>query len=688
MMSCFWHPRGVPSEVEEDTKCAAERFLIAIQTNNEAYAQELIQQYARLDAGGTASPLYCQDREGWTPLMLAASRGAARLVGMILDAGIADANHASCAPKVNSPSGSTALHECTARAAIGSSGGCWPYLETAWLLLRAGADPFKENSKGLTAVDYANKLGNTELKTLLERKACFRGYLRMKSPAGMFGGSSGQRWTARYCVVTPRMQMDQEEQQPDKAKLACYASSSSSNPLYEEDSLGMEQVPLWLVCYLDESSCQAVSRIPLSGATVNLLPERDNPSVSGKSVLVLDKCHGVNIPGAVVSMVGSPESRKGSHIQVQAPVDNAVRKGSSVLMEFARVVNTCGGVLKRQKTTPLEPPFFTASSIVRNQDRVTLVQNAPTFSLPFKETNRHMLLPPAMPQKLNNRLPALEVAGKEATLSRPSYLPDRAARVAQANRASQYRNMPPEVHPVNARAHQSAAPRLKSPQRTLPTKHIARDSSSSSEDELVKPMEAPSRRAEAGSHQQDPRTAKTAAWLQVHSNPTADFPRVFTVPNMKPLSTLVGAAGATQPAVQKQQTAGIAPRSSASNGKHVGIKTASKQQEAAAIPLPALPGQTAKQSNPGFSGLSETGEVLWYGATNPTPHISPTVAKANTRPSKPLAAPHSRPINGIPQEGSAQAKQQKIPGQRTQLARGTAPHSKPVTTASREVGGT
>lgn len=65
-----------------------------------------------------------------------------------LESGISDVNHVSIACKLTSPRGSTALHECSARAGEDINSVNWHYMETAKLLLEAGADPFVENSKG------------------------------------------------------------------------------------------------------------------------------------------------------------------------------------------------------------------------------------------------------------------------------------------------------------------------------------------------------------------------------------------------------------------------------------------------------------------------------------------------------------------------------------------------------------
>ena len=66
-----------------------------------------------------------------------------------LEAKLADVNHASLAQKLTSPPGSTALHECAARVGEESdSPNIRHYFETAKLLLKAGANPFLENSRG------------------------------------------------------------------------------------------------------------------------------------------------------------------------------------------------------------------------------------------------------------------------------------------------------------------------------------------------------------------------------------------------------------------------------------------------------------------------------------------------------------------------------------------------------------
>ena len=53
-----------------------------------------------------------------------------------------------------------------------------------------------------------------------------------------------------------------------------------------QDSGAKERLPLWLVCYKREDSCQPICRVPLAGASVAMVSEQDAPFSSEKAVLV------------------------------------------------------------------------------------------------------------------------------------------------------------------------------------------------------------------------------------------------------------------------------------------------------------------------------------------------------------------------------------------------------------------
>jgi TonB family protein len=89
------------------------------------------------------------DRDGVTPLMLAASRGSHRVIEVLLAAG-AD-------PDAQNVKGFTALM----LAVIGK------HLEAAAVLINAGADPGAESAQGITALDLAKVTGDRAMALLV-----------------------------------------------------------------------------------------------------------------------------------------------------------------------------------------------------------------------------------------------------------------------------------------------------------------------------------------------------------------------------------------------------------------------------------------------------------------------------------------------------------------------------------------
>ncbi|KAK9831374.1 hypothetical protein WJX81_007067 [Elliptochloris bilobata] len=160
-----------------------ERLVRAVQANDGKSLSEVLSTYQRQ---GQLPPLEARGagHASWTPLILAAARGSYACLDLLLRAG------ANVQAAVGAE-GSTALHEAIGRG----------NQREALLLLSAGANPFCENNRGLTAVDVAINQKNLALVRQLEARAPFAGYLAMKVPKFM---GLGSEWKPRYIVVMPR----------------------------------------------------------------------------------------------------------------------------------------------------------------------------------------------------------------------------------------------------------------------------------------------------------------------------------------------------------------------------------------------------------------------------------------------------------------------------------------------------
>jgi hypothetical protein len=124
---------------------------------------------------------------GWTSLMVAAAAGYAECVHLLLGAG-AVVGHAD-------RWGRTALHLAAQNA----------HVTPVQMLLQAGADPFVEDCKGYTTLDFALKLdpvaNSISIVHMIEQRAHFSGWLNMK--VVRFAGFR-RIWERRYCLITPR----------------------------------------------------------------------------------------------------------------------------------------------------------------------------------------------------------------------------------------------------------------------------------------------------------------------------------------------------------------------------------------------------------------------------------------------------------------------------------------------------
>ncbi|MCA3218065.1 MAG: ankyrin repeat domain-containing protein [Pseudomonadota bacterium] len=93
------------------------------------------------------------NREGWTPLHYAASGPGVEVVALLLDRG--------AAVEARSPNRTTPLMMAAGYGAI----------DAADLLLRRGADPKARNDAGLTAAEFAARVGRDALQRRLEQAA-------------------------------------------------------------------------------------------------------------------------------------------------------------------------------------------------------------------------------------------------------------------------------------------------------------------------------------------------------------------------------------------------------------------------------------------------------------------------------------------------------------------------------------
>jgi hypothetical protein len=96
----------------------------------------------------TNQPDEVEPVKGFSPLLLAASKGYTTIVGLLLEYG---AN-----PDVKSTDGITSLHNAVYKGQV----------EIVKMLLKAGADPMIQDRLGNTADDLASKSENPQIKEL------------------------------------------------------------------------------------------------------------------------------------------------------------------------------------------------------------------------------------------------------------------------------------------------------------------------------------------------------------------------------------------------------------------------------------------------------------------------------------------------------------------------------------------
>eukprot|EP00873_Tetraselmis_striata_P026772 jgi/Tetstr1/447036/TSEL_034493.t1 len=203
-------------------KSLGERVHKLVERNEVKRLQDLLVDSATGSVAQRKAAIEHRDKQGRTPIVLAASRGSFLMTKLLVQAG-ADVNSLSNSAK----SCGGALHECAHNG----------FEAVAKLLIEVGADPYLENMRGFTALDFAIMKGFPTLVRMFENRALFSGWLSLK--VNRYHGIS-HRWKPRWVSVFSR----------------------TAHPKGNSGS----QVRLQLCCYKDFQSFKPFSRAWLDGA--------------------------------------------------------------------------------------------------------------------------------------------------------------------------------------------------------------------------------------------------------------------------------------------------------------------------------------------------------------------------------------------------------------------------------------
>lgn len=154
-----------------------------------------------------------QDADGNTPLLVACIRGHYQVAELLLQRG------ASIQIQNNRSDGGSPLHEAIYRR----------HEHIIGLLLRFRAEPFVENCKSFTPMDFACQTKNVELLRRLEVQAPWKGWLELKVPAVM--GLSTE-WKRRWVVICHRIPSPfaPANRRRTHVSLLCYKSTTETTP--------------------------------------------------------------------------------------------------------------------------------------------------------------------------------------------------------------------------------------------------------------------------------------------------------------------------------------------------------------------------------------------------------------------------------------------------------------------------
>jgi Ankyrin repeats (3 copies) len=162
-----------------------------------------------------ASFLDVQDPDGNTPLITTCIKGHFQVAELLLQRG------ASVAIQNQKSDGGSALHEAINRR----------HEHIIALLLRYHADPFVENIKSYTPVDFCCQTRQVDLLRRLECYAPWKGWLELKVPVALTLGLSSE-WKRRWVVICHRIPSPfaPPNRRRTHVSLLCYKSTHDTTP--------------------------------------------------------------------------------------------------------------------------------------------------------------------------------------------------------------------------------------------------------------------------------------------------------------------------------------------------------------------------------------------------------------------------------------------------------------------------
>ncbi|KAL4526039.1 hypothetical protein Ndes2437B_g07308 [Nannochloris sp. 'desiccata'] len=161
------------------------------------------------------SLLDVQDPDGNTPLITACIKGHFQVAELLLQRG------ASVGIQNQKSDGGSALHEAINRR----------HEHVIALLLRCHADPFVENIKSYTPMDFACQTRQVDLLRRLECYAPWKGWLELKVPVALTLGLSSE-WKRRWVVICHRIPSPfaPPNRRRTHVSLLCYKSTNDTTP--------------------------------------------------------------------------------------------------------------------------------------------------------------------------------------------------------------------------------------------------------------------------------------------------------------------------------------------------------------------------------------------------------------------------------------------------------------------------
>ena len=238
-----------------------------------------------------------QDVDTNTPLLVACIRGHYQVAELLLQRG------AGIQIQNNRSDGGSPLHEAIYRR----------HEHMIALLLRFRADPFVENCKSFTPMDFACQTKNVELLRRLESQAPWKGWLELKVPIAM---GFATEWKRRWVVICHRLPSPfaPANRRRTHVSLLCYKTTNDTIP----------ECRVWL----DGARAVEVTDNPRANA-------RTNGRTPAQMELKLHRSH--SAPSGC-TVTGSAQQGYSLHFRP----DEGTFAGCSELRTWAEVVNNRG----------------------------------------------------------------------------------------------------------------------------------------------------------------------------------------------------------------------------------------------------------------------------------------------------------------------------------------------------------